>query len=158
MKHGTISGYNRHKCRCKECSAAKVTANRKSREKNPDKQKQLARKHYEENKEDYLQRSRNQRIYQKDKCRVWASSRRARVRAAFVEHIDHSVVFLAVDYICQNCGIVCDKDAVYPAKNFPSLDHVIPLSKGGKHSYDNVQLLCLECNLSKSNKIIERSA
>ena len=153
MKHGTVSGYNYHKCRCSDCSAAKVAANKKSREKHPDTQKRLARNHYENNTEDYLERARNQRKYQKDKCRVWASSRRARVRAAFVEHVDHGIVFEAVDYICQQCGIVCDKEAVYPAKNFPSLDHIIPLSKGGEHSYGNVQLLCLECNLRKSNKL-----
>lgn len=32
-------------------------------------------------------------------------------------------------------------------------DHIIPFSKGGDTSVENLQLLCSKCNLSKSNKI-----
>jgi 5-methylcytosine-specific restriction endonuclease McrA len=43
----------------------------------------------------------------------------------------------------------CDKEAKL------SLDHVIPLSKGGKHSGENVVPACKHCNSSKSNKTLE---
>lgn len=33
------------------------------------------------------------------------------------------------------------------------LDHIIPFSKGGDTSVENLQLLCQKCNLQKSNKI-----
>lgn len=36
----------------------------------------------------------------------------------------------------------------------PEIDHVIPLSKGGAHTYANIQLLCFPCNRSKMARII----
>lgn len=33
------------------------------------------------------------------------------------------------------------------------LDHIIPFSKGGATTLENLQLLCQKCNLEKSNKI-----
>ena len=32
-------------------------------------------------------------------------------------------------------------------------DHIIPFSKGGATTVENLQLLCQKCNLQKSNKI-----
>ncbi len=155
MKHGTLNGYNYHKCRCDDCKLAKKNSQiRQSPEFYKDR-----RKNNERYKEQERQRNKRRRLLETRKAsnRKYHSSRRARLINAFVENVDHSIVFEAVDYICQQCGIACDKEAVYPAKDFPSLDHIIPLSKGGEHSYNNVQLLCLECNLRKSDKL-ERPA
>ena len=33
------------------------------------------------------------------------------------------------------------------------LDHIIPFSKGGASTIENLQLLCQKCNIEKSNKI-----
>lgn len=33
-------------------------------------------------------------------------------------------------------------------------DHIVPYSKGGKSVSDNCQILCVDCNLSKSNKMM----
>lgn len=38
--------------------------------------------------------------------------------------------------------------------NYPSIDHVVPLSKGGTHTWDNVKLAHHYCNTIKSNKEI----
>jgi len=44
---------------------------------------------------------------------------------------------------CVQCG----------AGEYLEFDHVIPFSKGGANSSNNIQLLCRKCNLSKSDKI-----
>lgn len=44
---------------------------------------------------------------------------------------------------CVQCG----------SKNYLEYDHIIPISKGGSNEVNNLQLLCRECNLSKSNRI-----
>lgn len=54
--------------------------------------------------------------------------------------------------ICQLCNsfIIFGNDT--NADNYPSIDHIKPLSKGGLHSWDNVQLVCRRCNTLKGNK------
>lgn len=62
--------------------------------------------------------------------------------------------------ICQICGRPVDiNDYRYDDGNFicghdyPSIDHVFPLSKGGKHSWNNVQLAHCYCNTLKNDNI-----
>lgn len=48
------------------------------------------------------------------------------------------------DNCCARCG----------ERKKLTIDHIIPLSKGGTDSPENVQPLCLSCNQSKGNKIL----
>jgi 5-methylcytosine-specific restriction endonuclease McrA len=43
----------------------------------------------------------------------------------------------------------------WPAANTPSLDHIIPLARGGHHVPGNTQMICLSCNLSKHAKPLD---
>jgi 5-methylcytosine-specific restriction endonuclease McrA len=74
------------------------------------------------------------------------NSRRARKAEAFVEEVDRKVVWERDEGKCQWCG--CD----VPYKEM-HLDHVIPLAKGGEHSYANTQVLCASCNGRKGAKL-----
>lgn len=49
-------------------------------------------------------------------------------------------------YRCRMCGI---------SDRFANLevDHIIPISKGGKSTYDNLQTLCHRCNVQKGNSM-----
>ena len=51
-------------------------------------------------------------------------------------------------YKCKCCGRTDDE--VYL-----EIDHILPISKGGKSQYNNLQTLCEECNSKKGSKFIE---
>lgn len=61
--------------------------------------------------------------------------------------------------ICKICGGLCDyndyeikDDTIIVGNNYPSIDHIKPISKGGSHTWDNVQLSHKLCNSIKSDK------
>lgn len=55
--------------------------------------------------------------------------------------------------ICQICHDPVSMDVRWPDPRSASIDHIIPLSKGGDHTWRNVQLAHLGCNCSKNDKI-----
>lgn len=63
--------------------------------------------------------------------------------------------------VCQICGGAVDWDdkktingTVICGNNYPSIDHIMPISKGGLHSWDNIQLAHRICNTLKNDKVI----
>ena len=53
------------------------------------------------------------------------------------------------NFTCCNCG-----NSVYAEPNLLlEIDHIIPVSKGGCTTEDNLQTLCWKCNRAKSNKV-----
>ncbi len=58
------------------------------------------------------------------------------------------------NFICQLCFHLVDVLLKVPHPLAPTLDHVIPISKGGKHEPENVQLAHFECNWKRGNKDI----
>ena len=48
-------------------------------------------------------------------------------------------------YVCLCCGGRCDLQ----------IDHIVPVSKNGSSNIDNIQPLCANCNVAKSNKTID---
>ena len=53
---------------------------------------------------------------------------------------------------CGICGKHVRGSLTYPHPLSKSLDHVIPLSRGGAHSPENAQLAHLRCNVRKGNR------
>lgn len=87
--------------------------------------------------------------------------RRAKLRNALVDgNITLADVFRNDMGMCYICGKPClwddyveDAGTIICGPCYPSIDHVVPLSKGGKHSWENVRLACRKCNSEKSDHI-----
>lgn len=68
-------------------------------------------------------------------------------------------VFKRDNGVCWLCRELCEwndyvmKDNAFIAGNkYPSIDHVVPLAKGGKHIWSNIRLAHRICNSIKSDK------
>ncbi len=135
--------------RCKECC---VTLNRKYRQenpekvlqgvqdwrrRNPDKYKDYVKQWEQENKET------RRNVYSRHK-----QVRRAlkKTNGAVDSNITTQSVFERDQGICGICRLEC-------SRNEASVDHIIPLSKGGTHTWDNIQLAHMLCNIKKGNRI-----
>jgi 5-methylcytosine-specific restriction endonuclease McrA len=78
--------------------------------------------------------------------RTEISARRAILKGATVEKIDRGQVYLRDNGICGICNLPVPLHEV-------TLDHIIPLARGGEHSYRNIQLAHRSCNSSKGSKL-----
>jgi 5-methylcytosine-specific restriction endonuclease McrA len=54
---------------------------------------------------------------------------------------------------CGLCGHRIDFTVAYPHPMAATIDHVIPITKGGAHAEENVQLAHARCNTSKGNRV-----
>lgn len=86
------------------------------------------------------------RVKHKDKIYAKNSKRRALLKGAKVELVKREVVYERDKGICGLCKQLVDFEQM-------TLDHILPLSLGGEHSYANVQVAHLSCNSSKGNRI-----
>ena len=70
------------------------------------------------------------------------------------ESIDYPSIFIRDGWVCQICGKPVNPDEKYPSSVSPSIDHIVPLSRGGSHTFENVQLTHLKCNKQKFTKTL----
>lgn len=56
-------------------------------------------------------------------------------------------IFLRDDYQCQYCG-------AHPKRDDLTIDHVIPRSRGGRSTWENVVLACTKCNTKKGDRLL----
>lgn len=140
-------GYSHY---CKECEHE---ARRKSASTSSPKAKARAKRYYTSdkgraNRRSYYYKLKNEnrlpaRKINNEQNRMYQLKRRARLANNGIYLISNK------DYkklLSQNC-FYCDNVA-------EALDHVIPVSRGGRHSYGNLVPACKPCNSSKHNKTI----
>jgi 5-methylcytosine-specific restriction endonuclease McrA len=134
-----------------------------------EKEKKRKKKHYAENKEALLAyqkgyRKRNAAKFRAKQKKYWAKhpekalafNRKRRARVNKVEHIPYTKEEVLEKYgsDCHICGIPIDLNAPRKAgkkgwEHGLHLDHLIPISKGGPDTIDNVRPAHGVCNLSK---------
>ena len=71
--------------------------------------------------------------------------RRARMRAAFVEPVSFAVLYKRDNGRCGICGKAVPRVSA-------SIDHILPLSRGGSHSYANTRIAHRACNSTRGNR------
>lgn len=100
--------------------------------------------------------------YCSDKCRNKANKQKNRYKTITVDRGINLYKLAKRDAnICQLCGLQVNwddysvKDSTVVCGNmYPSIDHIKPISLGGLHSWNNVQLTHRICNTRKNNRFI----
>ncbi|MBQ9552819.1 MAG: HNH endonuclease [Clostridia bacterium] len=81
----------------------------------------------------------------------WKNSARFKTSAAYERSLMTASLRYDIlkrdNYRCQICGASANDGVKL------HVDHIIPVSKGGKTEPSNLQTLCERCNLGKSNKM-----
>ena len=85
----------------------------------------------------------------RDKAVLRGLERRARKTAATIGPIDLKALWDSNQGRCQLCGGAIDPSLRWPDPMSQSVDHIVPLSKGGTHEQSNLQWTHLVCNIRK---------
>lgn len=86
--------------------------------------------------------------------RVKRLKRRARMRAVEYENVNPMVVFDRAGWRCYICGIDTPRELRGTIHlNAPELEHIVPLARGGTHTYANTACACRKCNAIKSDNL-----
>lgn len=90
----------------------------------------------------------------RDKCNQKAHRYLTRKMKQFIEDVSLEYLYHRDKGVCGICGERVNLKYKYPHPLSPSIDHIIPISKGGFHSKNNCQLAHFVCNSTKNNKLI----
>ena len=109
---------------------------------------------YKRNRINYRNRWKVHYQKRKDYYKNKNNKRRLKIKELY-DYVDINYVFSEkCNWVCGICSLPVDKTLKYPDPLSASLDHIIPVSKGGGHTTSNVQLAHLLCNLKKSDKLL----
>lgn len=83
--------------------------------------------------------------------------RRAWKRGAGYERFTRKSIYERDGWLCKLCGDPVDRSDDPDPHLRPSLDHILPLARGGAHSRSNVQCAHWICNSRKAAKLPQES-
>lgn len=153
---------NRHAAEFRAANAELIKQSKAAyRAANPDKVREGKRRCYEAKRSQYIARNLANQRKKPEAARksrtAWSKRNPAKVRelrmrynarkvAATVESVDYNLIWQRDGGICHICGGLV-------APNDIHFDHVIPLSKGGPHTHDNIKVSHSLCNTRKGAKL-----
>lgn len=117
-------------------------------EQNEEYVKEQNRLKYLDNSDRIKERTRQWAKDNPEKARAQKAKRRALKRDAFVEDVLKPVVWDRDEGICFLCDLPADESRW-------DLAHVIPLSRGGEHSYANTAVSHPRCNNFQLGRLVE---
>lgn len=78
------------------------------------------------------------------------SSERLKLARQSPDYINPYEIFSKAKWTCTHCKGACPVTLMGTKHKYsPTLDHIVPMAKGGKHLLSNIQVLCKMCNSSK---------
>lgn len=96
----------------------------------------------------------NLKCQKKSSKRKWRHTRRTVSRSG--DNITLNELIDRDHGVCCLCFIPIDQQADLTKDGAaPTIDHIVPVSKGGTHTWSNVQLACRRCNSLKSDSLIQ---
>lgn len=143
------SGRYKRQPQCKDCARSYMKVYKlQYRAKNLEKRRAYSRQYYAEHREERLAYHRKWAAENRDVANTAKINYRTRKR-------DNEGSFTTKEWkdLCEKYGNKClccdvtDKPL--------TVDHVIPIKKGGSSNIENLQPLCKSCNSSKRDKIID---
>lgn len=73
------------------------------------------------------------------------------------DEIDHLALFERDNWICGICHRKINKWLRHPNYWAATVDHIVPLSKGGKHVWANVRAAHAKCNFDRGDGLTDIS-
>ena len=118
------------------------------------------RKYYQANRDEILEKRRIARLHRwandpSYRAQFYAANiRRKRLLAgAAQEPYTREGIFERDGWMCRICDEPIDPDRPWPDRDSASIDHIIPLSRGGDDTPGNVQAAHLSCNVGKGDRV-----
>jgi 5-methylcytosine-specific restriction endonuclease McrA len=107
------------------------------------------RAYFQADAEKWREYHRAHRAKNRDKYREYSNARRARLlNAPAIEKIDRAVIVARDKSTCYMCGRILRENEI-------TLDHKVPLARGGTHTSDNLAVCCRRCNSRKGVRRVE---
>jgi len=114
-------------------------------------QSRYLKKYQQTHKQKVIEWQRKYHSSPKGRCKINHANHKRRARERNTEITLTVEQWENVLRIQSNHCNVCGKR--FTKKRPPTIDHIIPLSKGGGLTYENIQALCKSCNSRKHAKI-----